>query len=427
MARNQSQFRSSLGIAVKQVIVVGGGAAGIMAAYRAATLKANVVLLEKTDRIGTKILISGGGKCNITHDGPIEDVIRAFRPNEGRFIRPACYKFPNVQIVKMFIDRGLEVYARPDGRIFPVSRTAKDVVAILESYLVAAGVKIIRNAAVSEISVDGDDLTVNTSEGKSYSGIVILATGGSSYPKTGSTGDGWKWARKLGHKIIPVKAALAPIDMEFTSPYTAGVALRDIVLRARAKKEISKWRGDLLFTHHGVSGPCALGVSREVAEIFPTQPVRLFVDLMPNCKEEPLQEWIREFVQSNPKKQLSSFPVPSLPESLRIAFFQTLKANAAKPGSQVSKKDIAIMAQELKQWDIGRVTGVPLTKGEVVAGGVSLDEVNYQTMASLKVKNLFLCGEVLDVAGPVGGYNLQAAFATGYLAGENAATISQLK
>jgi len=238
-----------------QLAVVGGGAAGIVAAWRAATLGVSAVLLEKTPRLGTKILISGGGKCNITHDGPLEDVLKAFRPNEARFIRPACYRFTNKDIVSMLTSRGLEVYTRPDGRIFPVDKTVKDVVAILQRYLQDAGVDVRLECPVTGLKIEnGYIVGVKTPRETFECGHVIVSVGGSSYPNSGTTGDGWKWAREAGHTIVPVRAALAPIYLEHPHADWSGVSLRDCTLKARQNgKEIARWRGDLLFTHQGIS------------------------------------------------------------------------------------------------------------------------------------------------------------------------------
>ncbi|MEI8282680.1 MAG: NAD(P)/FAD-dependent oxidoreductase, partial [Armatimonadota bacterium] len=230
------------------VIVVGAGAAGIFAAWRAASLGANVVLLEKTARIGTKILISGGGKCNICHDGPIETVLAPFRQNEARFIRPSVYRFPSTSIVPLLTDRGIEVYTRPDGRIFPVYQTAKDVVAVLKQLLDEVGVRVYLNSPVEELIVESGkvagvrighsetQIRQSTTGGSQYGakallsdalsitddhrtiGVdelmadrIIVCAGGSSYPNSGTTGDGWKWMRTLGHSIVKTRAALSPV------------------------------------------------------------------------------------------------------------------------------------------------------------------------------------------------------------------------
>lgn len=438
------------------VIVVGAGAAGIFAAWRAASCGVKVVLLEKTSRIGTKILVSGGGKCNICHDGPIESVLAAFRPNEARFIRPSVYRFPATSIVPLFEERGLEVYTRPDGRIFPVNQTAKDVVNILKWYLEEAGVKIFVNSPVTDLIVEdgkvvgvrigeakespaqldkigaprygakallSEAMTIEDEEdqlapGELRATCVIVCAGGSSYPNSGTTGDGWKWLRSLGHTVVKTRAALAPIYLADVNADLSGVALRDIVLKARSGKEIARWQGDLLFTHQGISGPCALGVSRLVAEAMESGEVRLEVDLNPEVTEDQLRD---QALRVDPKRTVGWFVGEILPERLVPVFAQACGVELSTTFANLDKKSRNRLVTNIKAWSLGAVRHVPLKKGEVVAGGVSLDEVDPQTMESSLVSGLFLCGEVLDVAGPVGGYNLQAAFATGFVAGESAA------
>jgi predicted Rossmann fold flavoprotein len=406
------------------VVVVGAGAAGILAAWRAASLGARVLLLEKNDRIGIKILISGGGKCNITHDGSIEEVLRAFRQNEARFIRPACYRFTNRDIVEMLTRRGLEVYTRPDGRIFPLHGNAKDVVAILRGYLDEAGVRVKVDAAVT--AVERDDVGISGVRLGSElipTRRVILAVGGSSYPGSGTTGDGWPWVREMGHTIVKVRAALAPIFLtEPPKEGWAGVAVRDCLLRARQSgKEFVRWRGDLLFTHRGVSGPTVLGISREVAERRPSGPVLLEADLFPDEIFEALTSRLVAWTQQNPRRIIGGFVDDVMASKVAGKVLEEAGVLRETTGAHLKLKDRNRLVETLKAWKIGWVEHVPLEKGEVVAGGVALDEVDPQTMRSRIVSGLYLCGEMLDVAGPVGGYNLQAAFSTGYVAGEVAA------
>jgi hypothetical protein len=381
-----------------------------------------VILLEKNSRIGIKILISGGGKCNITHDGPIEDLLDAFRPNEARFIRPACYRFTNRQILDMLTSRGLEVYTRPDGRVFPVNGTAKDVVAILKSYLDDAGVDVRLDCpATGLIAPGGRVVGVATQAETIESDLAVVCVGGSSYPGAGTTGDGWPWVEALGHKIVPVRPALAPIVTDPRPPESrAGVALRDCVLKARQKgKEVARWRGDLLFTHHGVSGPTVLGISRMVAEKKLDGKVTLEADVCPDLGFEPVGEAVQLYCATNPKRPMSPFAEQFVAKSLAADIVREAGIEEGKPAGQVDRKSRNRLVEILKGWQLGEARHVPLEKGEVVAGGVSLDEVDPQTMKSKRIEGLYLCGEILDIAGPVGGYNLQAAFATGYVAGES--------
>lgn len=443
----------------RDVIVVGAGAAGIIAAWRAASLGARVTLIEKTNRIGTKILVSGGGKCNITHDGPLEDVLRAFRPNEGRFLRPAFYRFQNHQIVEMFTSRGLEVYTRPDGRIFPVHQTAKDVVAILAGYLEEVGVEVLFESPVKGLIVEDSAIkgvrcrraqTLKRNDRSEEGGYrartaknllreldpiatqavgevrelraerVIVCPGGSSYPNSGTTGDGWDWARAIGHTVEPTRAALAPIYLENPAAERSGIALRDVVLKGRQGKEFARWRGDLLFTHQGISGPCALGISRLVAER--SGPVSLEIDVLPDENDEGVSVRLLQSATAHPGRATATLLDGIVPDRVTSDVLAAAGLDPATPLAQLDRRGRNRLAAILKAWPIGTVRHVPLEKGEVVAGGISLGEVDSQTMASRKMSGLYLAGELLDIAGPVGGYNLQAAFAMGYTAGEAAAT-----
>lgn len=406
------------------MLVVGGGAAGIMAAWRAAVLGARVILLEKTPRLGTKISISGGGKCNITHEGSIEDVLKGFRREEARFLRPAMYRWTNRQMVDLLVGRGLRVYTRLDGRIFPVDQTAKDVVAILAGLLEEVGVDVRLRSPVTGVVVEhGRAVGVRVGDGVVSAHRVVVSTGGSSYPNSGTTGDGWRWAREAGHTIVPVRAALAPIYLRTTEDWAdlSGVALRDVVLKARVQgREADRWRGDLLFTHQGLSGPCALEVSRVIAERMIAEEITVAVDLIPDQPSDRFAESLHAQALAAPKRGPRSLIESLLPERLH----DRLLADARLPETpvgQLGRKAINRLAETLKAWPLGTVRTVPLEKGEVVAGGVSLTEVDPHSMRSLRCDGLLLCGEVLDVAGRVGGYNLQAAWSTGYVAGETAA------
>ncbi len=333
-----------------------------------------------------------------------------------------------MQIVEMLTQKGLEVYTRPDGRIFPVNQTAKDVVAILGAYLAEAGVEVkLETPVTGLIHEDGLVQGVHCGEAQLQVKAVVLATGGSSYPGSGTTGDGWPWARELSHTIVKIKAALAPIhviaDEEW--PTRSGVSLRDCILKARQNgKEIARWRGDMLFTHHGISGPTALGISREVAERAGQGAITIEVDLLPDRTFEQVTEAVKKWALENPRKLWTSLIEEFVPTRLAIPFLESAQVSLEATGQGLDKKGKNRIVASLKGWPLGRVRDVPIEKGEVVAGGVSLDEVDSQTMASLKAMGLYLCGEVLDIAGPVGGYNLQAAFATGYVAGESAAKLA---
>jgi predicted Rossmann fold flavoprotein len=406
------------------IIVIGGGAAGIIAAWRAASLGARVLLLERNSKLGIKLLISGGGKCNITHAGPMEEVRAAFVPHEARFLKPSFYKLSNDVIVRMIEDRGVKTYTRPNGRVFPVSGNADDVVNALARYLREAGVDVRLNASVSRILGRGDaihGLMIGNVEMESEH--IVLATGGASYPKTGTTGDGFAWAKSLGHTIVPVRPALAPIGIEPKLPADwRGVALRDGCLMVFADgRKLTEWRDDILFSHEGITGPAALEVSRVAAEAMHEQDVELRFDFFPRKDFNQVDDQLNSLVLSKRDKMISSLLEAWLPNRLVPTLLKSIDVDPAKRGHVLTRDERRRITQLLKDWKLGNVSRIDIERGEVTAGGVALDEVDPKTMRSRKIKGLYICGEILDIAGPVGGYNLQAAFSTGFVAGETAA------
>lgn len=424
-----------------QVVVVGGGAAGMIAARCAAENGSHVVLLEKNVSPGLKILISGGGKCNLTHAGSMEEVRAKFRPNEARFLKPSFYRYSNEDFLNVLHRHGMQTYTRPDGRIFPVEPSnARDVVALLTGWVRQSGVELRTNAPCDGIVVKGDRSLGVIVDGKTIvADRVIVSTGGSSYPGTGTTGDGWRWLEDAGHTIEPLRAALAPLYLQDARPDWSGVALRDIVLRARAGtggRQIACWPGDLLFTHKGLSGPCALGISREIAEYMAGSSdqcsigtearnsgraaAAIEVDLCPGSDYELIRDAARRMIQDSPRKTVAGLAGEYVPERLVAGLVESIAAPGDTRLAHLSARGINCFATMVKGWPLGTVRSVPLERGEVVAGGVRLDEVNPQTMESRRIPGLYLCGEVLDIAGPVGGYNLQAAWSTGYVAGASA-------
>lgn len=399
----------------------------MLAAWRAASLGARTRLLEKNDRLGVKIHISGGGKCNITHAGDMESVRQAFRREEARFLHPSFRRFTNQDILALLAERGVSVHTRPDGRVFPDSGRADDVIAALLWHLRQSGVQVDRNVSVTEVVLRegraaGVRVVGQDGERILSARTVVLAVGGSSYPKTGATGDGYRWARALGHSIVPLRAALAPIYLAQATPAWSGVSLRDCLLRARCGgREVGRWRGDLLFTHHGISGPAALGVSREAAAALEAGAVSLDVDVLPDSSHEDIAAGLVQEHARGGGKALRTLLQRWLPDRLVPSVAAAAGADPGAPIHQVARKTRNRLCETLKRWDLGAVRAVPLERGEVTAGGVSLNEVDPQTMASRRVPGLYLCGEILDIAGPVGGYNLQAAFSTGWVAGDGAA------
>jgi hypothetical protein len=407
------------------VIVIGGGAAGMIAAWRAGTSGVKAILLEKNAKLGIKLLISGGGKCNITHGGTMETLRHQFKTNEARFLKHSFYQFTNADILDHLGQLGVATYARDDGRVFPTSGKAGDVVHALRRMMERAGVEIRVSTPVEEIVRDrAGACGVRTLQELISSRQIILSTGGSSYPKTGTTGDGFVWARNLGHSIVPLRPALAPLYLDPAPPAEwHGVAIRDCVLKANSNSQtIAKWRGDLLFTHQGVSGPAALEVSRDVyPPLEKSLRVDAYVDVTPEESELKLEKHVQQEVLAHGARSIETLVELFVPHRLAPFILDTADIDGSKKRHQLEKDERRTLVQTLKGWNIGRVKEIPLERGEVTAGGIELREVDPKTMRSRTVNGLYICGEVLDISGPVGGYNLQAAFSTGYVAGETAA------
>jgi predicted Rossmann fold flavoprotein len=406
------------------LIVIGAGAAGLIAAWRAASLGAPVLLLERNRKPGIKLLISGGGRCNITHSGDMEALRLQFLPREGRFLKPAFHRFTNRDIVRIVEEGGVPTTARQDGRVFPAAGAADDVVRVLVDAVERSGVRVRAGTrALRLVLRDGAVAGVETAEGFLAASRIIVAVGGASYPKTGTTGDGYRWAAAAGHTVVPIRPALAPIGVD--PPLSAawrGVALRggELMLVHRGRKRAS-WAADILFSHEGVTGPAALGLSREAALAREEGEAELRFDFFPDEDHASLDALLNREIAARRSRMLGSLLEEMLPDRIVPALLTATGVDPAKRGHVIRRDERRRVVGVLKEWRLGNVGPIVMERGEVSAGGVELDEVDPQTMRSRRVRGLYLCGEVLDIAGPVGGYNLQAAFSTGFVAGETAA------
>jgi predicted Rossmann fold flavoprotein len=406
------------------IVVIGGGGGGIIAAWQAAVRGCSVLLLERNGRLGTKILISGGGKCNVTHAGALEDLLAAFVQHERRFLKNAFHCFTNDTIQQLLESRGISLAPRPDGRVFPTHGSAKDVVRVLSGLLRDQRVTVRFHQRVEEILADHTGVT-----GVRIGGLliparhVVLASGGSSYPQTGTTGDGYAMARSLGHTIVALRPALAPIRIAPPLPPSwRGVAIRNACLSAiQEGRRIAMWNGDLLITHEGLSGPAALEVSRAAAVAMEDGPVVLTVDFLPEKERSVVDQELLSTIKIQGSRMISTLLEPWLPNRIIDDLLRSVGVDPATRGYVLTRETRTSIIDLLKGWTIGTVVSISIERGEVTAGGVALNEVEPRTMRSRRVKGLYLCGEVLDIAGPVGGYNLQAAFSTGFVAGAAAA------
>jgi predicted Rossmann fold flavoprotein len=414
--------------------IVGGGAAGIFAALGARVEGADAVIYERNPRLGIKILISGGGKCNITHDGTPAELEEGFIPREARFLRYALHEVTPADVLDLLHGEGVETFTRPNGRVFPTSGRAEDVLGAFERALERAGAEIRTRARVEGIQVEDERAVGIVVDGVvEPCDAVVVATGGTSYRKVGTTGDGIEWGRELGLEIVPVRAALAPIY--FPTPPPAdwqGVALRDVLLRAVLdgaplpflKKDgyIAEWRGDLLLTHRGVSGPTVLEVSRIAALMAESGAApSLVVDLLPDVSPGELLERWEERLAASGRTEVQTFVEGIAPRAVVPAILDAAGVQSGTKVSSVTRAGRTSLLATLKGWIVGLVGEIPIDRGEVTAGGIALTEVSPRTMQARRVGALYVAGEALDIAGSVGGYNLQAAFATGYVAGRSAA------
>jgi len=432
-----------------RVVVAGGGAGGMVAAGRAAELGADVTLLEKMQRPGKKLLVSGNGRCNLSNSLELKEFISMFGPN-GRFLYPAFSHFFRDGLLGLLDRFGVVTLAQPDGRIFPLSGKSADAVAALQKYMSAGGVKVVTGARVTSVeAVEGKAMAALTAAARYPADAVVLATGGASYPQTGSAGDGYRLAEKLGHSLAPLRPALVPLVVKKSRAAAdlQGISLPDVRLTSfacsaadidtagtpRADRGrgsgagrprppvVESRRGSIIFTHYGLSGPAVLLTSLAVADALSAGPVSLAVDLVPGKTLPQLSEDLEEAIGEHGGRQFKSLLSETLPE--RVA--RTALALAGMPegikAAQVTAVQRRAVVRVLKGLTFNVEGTRPLAEAMVTAGGVSLKEVDPRTMQSKIIRGLYFCGEVLDLDADTGGFNLQAAFSTGYLAGECAA------
>ena len=407
----------------KQIIIVGGGAAGLLAAIRASELGGAVILIEKMRELGRKILISGKGRCNVTNDCDREEFLRAFG-REGRFLYSAWDELDNKKLRELLHAWGCPTVVERGQRVFPVSQSAREVRDLLVTKAEAVGVKIWSDSLVREIKRVKSHFQVTLKSGvKVEAEKLILATGGVSYPGTGSSGDGVKWAENLGHQIVPLRGALVPlVTEEEWVPLLQGLSLKNVRASLWQKgKEKEADFGEMLFTHYGVSGPIVLTMSKLASELLEKEePLWLKIDLKPALSVEQLDARIqRDFEKFSRKKAENGFD-ELLPQKLIPVMLELAKIDPEKPIHQITRKERLALLENIKNLTMKVVEQRPIAEAIVTAGGVNLKEVNPQTMESKLIPNLYFAGEILNLSGWTGGYNLQAAFSTGWVAGQSA-------
>jgi hypothetical protein len=409
----------------RQLIVVGAGPAGLMAAGQGAVAGAETVLLEKMDRPGVKLRITGQGRCNITNVDPIRDAIQHFAAG-GYFVRPALYRFSNDDLRGFFAQRGVPTEVQRGGRVFPVSEDARDVVAALTDWIQELGVTLRTQSAVKELIVEGGRMTgVRIADGRAYRGsAVIIATGGASYPATGSSGDGYQLAEAVGHTIVPIRPALVPLETAGdVASRLEGLSLRNVNVSVWINGDKrSEAFGEMVFTGFGVSGPIILTLSREIVDaVRAGGRVMLSIDLKPALDHPTLDARILRDIDASPKRHVRNMLKELLPSSLVPVCLDLTGIPAHKPAHRVTAEERKRLRVWLKDFRLDVLGHRPLKEAIVTAGGIDTAEVDPHTMASRVIDGLYFAGEVLDLDAETGGYNLQAAFSTGWVAGRSAA------
>lgn len=407
-----------------RIIVIGGGAAGMMAAGVAAAAGARVLILEKMKQPGRKLAITGKGRCNLTNSCEIREFIEHFGKN-GKFLRQALHRFNNKELIDFFNANGLETVTERGGRVFPLSGKAPDVVKAMRDWMKKCDVTIRLNSQVEEFLFEDEKISGVMVDGEEFpAAAVILATGGASYPKTGSTGDGYRLAASVGHNIIPQRPALVPlISTDTPTTPAAGLTLYNAKVRLFInQKKVRELFGEIMFTKDGLSGPTVLTLSGiAVTALEKGEEVELLVDLKPALDEKKFDgRLIRDFHKRG-KESLDSILRGLIPQEMINTCLQMTALDPLRQGHQITTQERKKLHKWFKELHLPISGHRPLSEAIITAGGVDLKEINPKTMTSKLNNNLFIAGELLDLQADTGGYNLQAAFSTGYLAGESAA------
>ncbi|MEK7195667.1 MAG: aminoacetone oxidase family FAD-binding enzyme [Patescibacteria group bacterium] len=411
------------------VVVIGGGPAGMMAAGRAAELGRSVLLLEKNPTLGKKLLITGGGRCNLTNNKPEVRTMLAKYKGSGKFLFSAFSQFGAKETIQFFNKRGLSTKEEAEERIFPTSNKAQSVWDVLVTYMKDGGVRIQTNAAVANISTSKagsiiirlKNLPGQNGKAEILTHSCIVATGGTSRPETGSTGDGFVWLKKNGHKIIDNDLTLVPVTLQDAwAKKLSGVTLKDIkltTLQNGQRHEVQK--GKLLFTHVGVSGPTILNMSRGIGELLQYGKVTIELDLFPSLDQGALKQKLQELLTAESNKKLKNILNKFIPSAFVSSMLELAKLDGDTPNHSVRREDRVKLVKLFKAVPLNVKGLLGGNYAIVSSGGVALEEVDFKTMQSRLLQNLYIIGDVLNIDRPSGGYSLQLAWTTGYVAGSN--------
>lgn len=400
------------------VIVVGGGPAGMMAAGTAAYYGANVTLLEKNSRTGRKILVTGKGRCNITNNSD-KDTFLSNVPTNPRFLYSAISNFDSQDTIAFFNDLGLDTKTERGNRVFPISDRAMDVADTMYNFIMEYGVNVVESTAVALLTEDNRIIGVKDSSGRTFYGdAVIVATGGLSYPGTGSTGDGYKLAKQVGHTVTELKPSLVGLvsDDGFCKELQ-GLSLRNVQLTAyEDNKEIFSDFGEMLFTHNGISGPLVLSASSHMRD-FKNKSYKVSIDIKPALSYEKLDLRLQKDFVNHINNQINNSLKELLPKKLIPVILEKWGIDPTKKCNSITKEERQTLNRLLKNFTVNIKSPGSIKEAIITSGGISTKEISPKSMESKIIKGLYFCGEIIDVDAYTGGFNLQIAFSTGRLAG----------
>ena len=417
-----------------KTVIIGGGPAGMMSAISAAenrSPKDEVIIVEKMNMLGKKLLITGKGRCNITSSLEMEDFIKN-TPGNGMFLYSSFQQFTNKDIINFLKKQGLEVKEERGSRIFPITDKSTDVLNCFINRLKELKVKIYLNENVEQIITQKTEeeqkvIGIKTNKRKIEADKVILATGGKSYPLTGSTGEGYKMAKELGHTITEIKPSLVPLETYEVEKELQGLSLKNVKIKLKytsKKRIIYEDFGEMIFTHFGVSGPTILSSSahlvryKNIENLFKERKIILKIDLKPALSEEKLNDRILRDFEEEKNKQFKNSLNKLLPQKMINSVIKKSKIDPQKQVNTITKQERTRLIEVLKGFELEIKKFRPIEEAIITSGGIKIKEINPKTMESKKVKGLYFAGEIIDVDSYTGGFNLQIAYSTGYVAGK---------
>lgn len=405
----------------RDILVIGGGAAGLAAAASAAVSGAAVTLLEKNERLGKKLFLTGHGRCNVTNSAPLSDYQKKIWRNP-KFVQSVLHRFTPEDLEEFLLDNGIRLREEDSGRMFPVTGHSSDIIRAFRKALEKNNVEILLSTPVDKVAAYDGGFAVTAGRDTYDARCVIICTGGLSYPSTGSAGDGYTFARQLGHHLIPTSGALVGLVTDWRDVgRLAGLTLRDAGLRIEKDgKVLTQERGDLLFTHSGLSGPAAFRASCYLGPGTPW-PVQAAIDLLPRLTQEQLKEKLQEAARKTPNREVRTALEDLIPKRLAPLVMQQARLGADLHLNQLSREARAQLVDILKGFTVPLDGLRPVSEAIITSGGVDVKELQPRTMESRVTAGLYFAGEVIDVSAMTGGYNLQIAFSTGWAAGQAAA------